>query len=383
VSSKDEGVKKASAWDWFDFSRLTENASLVEFYKDVELSEKRNKDNPSLDKYQLTLKTTLSILDRQYPTDSPENKKYAYIKDNCFKGIKEKPILFEALGRLLVNYKSEWYSEINTEGKMPDWEALNSVMTEDAENVLGYLRDGDEAKRDAHLKNIGKTADSEEAAGLQERRDKISQFPADYKQNPKEKLNPAQLEQYYYMQDLETKVAKWEKEKEKIKQCLWWDDVVKGLANQNQSTTDSGAISENESTPSTPTEQTEPEAPPPATLNPNGKAWFIHPISMMNYFSAKTYLFEKGDKHEIIREINIRLAGFGGNVPTDEFTDRTEKMIKQFQRDYMEVEETGVVDMDVIKAIDDFSYKYDLPSDEWVKKSSAIDETNVLSLWSV
>ena len=358
VSSKDVGVKKVSVWDWFDFSRLTENASLVEFYKDVELSEKRNKDNPSLDKYQLTLKTTLSILDRQYPTDSPENKKYAYIKDKCFEGIKEKPILFEALGRLLVNYKSEWYSEINTEGKMPDREALNSVMTEDAENVLGYLRDGDEAKRDAHLKNIGKTADSEEAAGLQERRDKISQFPADYKQNPKEKLNPAQLEQYYYMQKLETDVANWEKEKEKIKQCLWWDDVVKGLANQNQSTTDSGAISENESTPSTPTEQTEPEAPPPATLNPNGKAWFIHPISIINYFSAKTYLFEKGDKHEIIREINIRLAGFGGNVPTDEFTDRTEKMIKQFQRDYMKVEETGIVDMKVIEAIDKFQKEH-------------------------
>ena len=142
-------------------------------------------------------------------------------------------------------------------------------------------------------KNIGKTADSEEAAGLQERRDKISQFPADYKQNPKEKLNPAQLEQYYYMQKLETDVAKWEKEKEKIKQCLWWDDTVKGLANQNQSTTDSGAISENESTPSTPTEQTEPEAPPPATLNPNGKAWFIHPITLINYFNIKIKLWHE------------------------------------------------------------------------------------------
>jgi hypothetical protein len=42
----------------------------------------------------------------------------------------------------------------------------------------------------------------------------------------------------------------------------------------------------------------------------------------------------------LIREINIRLAGFGGNVPTDEFTDRTEKMVKQFQRDYMKVPET-------------------------------------------
>lgn len=29
--------------------------------------------------------------------------------------------------------------------------------------------------------------------------------------------------------------------------------------------------------------------------------------------------------------------------PTDEFTDRTEKMIKQFQRDYMKDSETGKV----------------------------------------
>ncbi|WP_312296499.1 peptidoglycan-binding domain-containing protein [Chryseobacterium sp.] len=61
---------------------------------------------------------------------------------------------------------------------------------------------------------------------------------------------------------------------------------------------------------------------------------------------------------ELIREINIRLAGFGGNVPTDKFTDRTEKMIKQFQRDYMKAPETGKVCGNVLKAIDDFSNKY-------------------------
>ena len=43
----------------------------------------------------------------------------------------------------------------------------------------------------------------------------------------------------------------------------------------------------------------------------------MHPISMINYFSDNKILFQKGDKDEIIREINIRLAGFGGNVPTD------------------------------------------------------------------
>lgn len=61
---------------------------------------------------------------------------------------------------------------------------------------------------------------------------------------------------------------------------------------------------------------------------------------------------------ELIREINIRLAGFGGNVPTDVFTDRTEKMIKQFQRDYMKVPETGRICGNVLKAIDDFQNKF-------------------------
>lgn len=61
---------------------------------------------------------------------------------------------------------------------------------------------------------------------------------------------------------------------------------------------------------------------------------------------------------ELIREINIRLAGFGGNVPTDKFTDRTERMIKQFQRDYMKVPETGKVCGNVLKAIDEFQNKF-------------------------
>jgi len=67
---------------------------------------------------------------------------------------------------------------------------------------------------------------------------------------------------------------------------------------------------------------------------------------------------------ELIREINIRLAGFGGNVPTDKFTDRTEKMIKQFQRDYMKVPETGKVCGNVLKAIDEFQKKYPINFEE-------------------
>lgn len=68
--------------------------------------------------------------------------------------------------------------------------------------------------------------------------------------------------------------------------------------------------------------------------------------------------------NELIREINIRLSGFGGNVPTDTFTDRTERMIKQFQRDYMNVPETGKVCGNVLRAIDDLQAKYPIDFEE-------------------
>ncbi len=73
---------------------------------------------------------------------------------------------------------------------------------------------------------------------------------------------------------------------------------------------------------------------------------------------GEKYCIKKGEKNELIREINIRLAGFGGNEPTDVFTDRTEEMVKQFQRDYMKVPETGKVCGNVLKSIDDFCSKW-------------------------
>lgn len=80
---------------------------------------------------------------------------------------------------------------------------------------------------------------------------------------------------------------------------------------------------------------------------------------------GEKHCIKRGDKSELIREINIRLAGFGGNIPTDEFTDRTEKMIKQFQRDYMKVPETGKVCGNVLRAIDQFSLNFDISQDLW------------------
>ena len=67
----------------------------------------------------------------------------------------------------------------------------------------------------------------------------------------------------------------------------------------------------------------------------------------------------KGDKGKAILEINIRLAGFGCLLPTEDFTELTEKGVKQFQRDYMDMENpTGVADIATLKKIDEFCEIY-------------------------
>lgn len=61
---------------------------------------------------------------------------------------------------------------------------------------------------------------------------------------------------------------------------------------------------------------------------------------------------------DLILEINVRLAGFGGALPENKFTDLTEKCVKQFQRDYMKVAETGRVCGNTLRALDDFMLRY-------------------------
>ena len=73
-------------------------------------------------------------------------------------------------------------------------------------------------------------------------------------------------------------------------------------------------------------------------------------------------------KSELIREINIRLAGFGGALPTDEFTPLTVECIKQFQRDYMGVPETGKICGSVLAALDKFYFEY--PISNFMKKAA-------------
>jgi len=70
-------------------------------------------------------------------------------------------------------------------------------------------------------------------------------------------------------------------------------------------------------------------------------------------------VYKLNDKNKVIFEINVRLSGFGGMLPTEEFTELTEKGVKQFQRDYMKMPEpSGVVDNDTLEAIEKFSEEW-------------------------
>ncbi len=87
--------------------------------------------------------------------------------------------------------------------------------------------------------------------------------------------------------------------------------------------------------------------------------WYYGEGNWFEFSGAKIY--QKGDEGEEVQEINIRLSGFGGNVPDEKFTERTEKMVKQFQRDYMKINPTGIVESKTLEAIKKFGDEFDIP----------------------
>ena len=267
-----EGVKKVSCWDWFDFKLIEEKATTKEFYLDVKKSSSR--DNASLEAYKPTLKETLTILDRQYHLDQ---KKYAKIDAKSFNGIKDKPQLSSALSRLLIQSESEWYSEIDAQGKMPRWDALDSEFNADAKNVFDYLKEGYKACLDAYINTLEESEQKNVKNGLINLRNILQTIAEPMLDN----LSQKEYNAYVQLKTLENRVGKWDKEKEKIIKMLWWDDVAKELAKQSRTTeaTRTDVTNTNSADNASPLKA----ATPLATLGSNGEVWSIHPIGITNF----------------------------------------------------------------------------------------------------
>src|SRR5271157_4651100 len=96
------------------------------------------------------------------------------------------------------------------------------------------------------------------------------------------------------------------------------------------------------------------------TTSENGQ-----PVAHSKVVRFNINVVKKGDSGDIVEEINIRLSGFGGGVPNSTFDDLTESKVKQFQKDYMNMDSpTGEVDEDTAKAIDEFGGKYEIDFDQ-------------------
>ncbi|ORF46276.1 glycoside hydrolase family 19 protein [Gilliamella apicola] len=181
----------------------------------------------------------------------------------------EKPQLSSALSRLLIQSESEWYSEMDAQGKMPKWDALDSEFNEKAKKVLGYLEDVDVAKCDAYISTLPENEQESVKRGLLLKRQELEKKGIN---------NNKTIEDSFYT-ELKLQVARWDNEKEKIKKMLWWDDVVKGLAKQNN-TNATNSNSANKSS-------TADKVTPSAEFSTKGLAWFISPIALIDYMSEK------------------------------------------------------------------------------------------------
>jgi len=65
-------------------------------------------------------------------------------------------------------------------------------------------------------------------------------------------------------------------------------------------------------------------------------------------------VIQKGDKGKVVEELQIRITGFGGCLPTAIFDENTEKCVKQFQKDVMEKtgnDINGIVDIETMEII--------------------------------
>ncbi|WP_165024394.1 hypothetical protein [Dysgonomonas sp. ZJ279] len=107
------------------------------------------------------------------------------------------------------------------------------------------------------------------------------------------------------------------------------------------------------------------------------KDW-INKKLVINVTSDKTELFkgktiqigccsecvEIDNNGDFIEELHVRLCGFGGIQPLRVAGNILEKAVKQFQKDYMKVAETGLICKHLLISLDEFMDKYLIPFEQ-------------------
>ncbi|OCG54206.1 hypothetical protein A9G36_08790 [Gilliamella sp. Choc6-1] len=136
----------------------------------------------------------------------------------------------EQIGHLLVKYESEWYAD----EELSKWNEIDNLYEQEKQQKKEIIEE--------ELNKLGLTLPYQRDFAMK----KVDEAHEHVKSN-------------------------WQLEKEeRIKPSLWWKKVAQAQA-QNQTTS---------------TEQSEANTPKLSNLSADGKAWFIHPVAMMDYFNV-------------------------------------------------------------------------------------------------
>ena len=240
-------IKLVTPWHWSDFKTLEEKASVGDF------SKKLNKNRAvklNTEDYSETMMALIMILSQtgynhsfiNTSMDMPKSKlkkflqqlkinnKQPFINDQ-FKDVLRTSWTAEQIGHLSVKYESEWYAD----EALKKWNEIDSLFDEEKQQNKKFITN--------ELDNLGITKKHERKFAL----DKVEEAHEYVKKN-------------------------WQIEKtERIKPSLWWKNVSQA---QSTDSTNNNKTDTNTDTPKL------------ANLSTDGKAWFIHPVAMVNYFNT-------------------------------------------------------------------------------------------------
>ncbi|OCG48522.1 hypothetical protein A9G35_01480 [Gilliamella sp. Choc5-1] len=219
-------IKRCSPWHWPGFETIEEKASIGE------LSNKIGKNKVAklyLEDYTPAMQELHQILTGTLRYSNQRKKTHLpSFTNNYLKEGLRRSWVAERIGHLLVKYESEWYAD----EALSKWNEIDELFEEEQQQ---------KALIEAELDKIGITEPYQRNFAMK-------------------KLNEAH----------EHVKSNWQLEKEeRIKPSLWWKKVAQA---QTQNST----------------ANTEANTPKLSNLSADGKAWFIHPVAMMDYFNVET-----------------------------------------------------------------------------------------------
>ncbi|OTQ30548.1 hypothetical protein [Gilliamella apicola] len=218
-----EHVKRISPWHWQGFETVIEKATVGEFYTKINDNRAGTLD---IKEYTDSMKALHKILIESLLYSVQRKKGLPPFTVEFLKDGLRNSWTAEMIGHLIIKYESEWHAD----EALTKWNEIDSLFEKETQK---------------QKKLIEKWLDDNNITMPYKRNSALNSVDEEYE---------------------ETKTH-WQLEKEqRIKPSLWWQEVAQ---NQQQ------AQSSNDQTPQTPAL---------SNLSADGKAWFIHPVSVMGRF---------------------------------------------------------------------------------------------------